>query len=108
MIICRHCKEAFVSKPGKNRYIDECPRCRPEPGELPPPVTQTQTTRVYELPETKKRIINHLRLTNPRFAKLSRKEAFDRWRNGYLKENPYAKKVLDDVLDIQKAGFWPD
>jgi hypothetical protein len=109
MTICRHCKEPFERKPGKNRRIDECPRCKPEPEELPTSAMQSHVPPAekrwdYEAPGMKKLIVDRVR-SHPKFAKLSRKEAFDLWRVANLKGIPWATKVLSWAREIQKIDI---
>ena len=109
VIICRICKEPFEQKPGKNRRIDECPRCKPEPEELPASAMQSripaaEKRRDYEAPVMKKAIVDRVRW-HPKFAKLSRKEAFDLWRAANLKGLPWAAKVLNGARENQKLDI---
>jgi len=104
--ICRHCKEPFAPQPGKNRFINECPSCRPEPADrLPASATQARSRTVgrpqHEQPEIKKQITNSM-LRMKRFKGTSRKEAFAIWTKAYTEGKPGAKKLLDDVLQTQK------
>jgi hypothetical protein len=105
--ICRYCKEPFAQKPGKNRCIDEGPSCKPDPAEgLPVSATRTPSRPMarpwYEQPKIKRQIKSYLLLMKP-FKGTSRREAFSSWEKAYKDGKPWAEKILNDVVEIQKA-----